>query len=318
MPVVGSAPGPWAPPRQIGSGLSPDALGPEPIIPSAHRLVRTEVGRQRSPRAARMLQVETGVHHLAHIGSEGKVAHEQGFDDIPFRVRQVTRIAPPISLVFLAYFSRSWSVHISISFRQSSTVGQKIQSNRLSDLAPKMQRILEIIGEDNHENGSEQFFYGLYYKAIDFFDKSEAAYRRSIELNPKVSAPWNGLGNLLANIPHRHDEAEAAYRRAIELDPKASAPWSDLGNLLADSLCRHDEAEAADHRAIELDPQAFSPWNGLGTLLAEFLHRHDEAEAAYRRAIDLDPKASAPWHNLGCLLADCSATIWMRSERQSG
>src|SRR3954467_10027211 len=90
------------PPRQIGSGLSPDALGPEPVIPSAHRLVRTEVGRQRSPLAARMLQVETGVHHLAHIGSEGKVAHEQGFDDIPFRVRQVTRIAPPISLVFLS------------------------------------------------------------------------------------------------------------------------------------------------------------------------------------------------------------------------
>jgi hypothetical protein len=49
-----------------------------------------------------MLQVETGVHHLAHIGSEGKVAHEQGFDDIPFRVRQVTRIAPLISLVFLS------------------------------------------------------------------------------------------------------------------------------------------------------------------------------------------------------------------------
>src|SRR4051794_34665906 len=73
------------PPRQLGAGLSPDALGPEPIIPGAHRLVRTEVARQRSPLAARMLQVKTGVHHLTHIGSEGKVTPEQGFDDTPFR-----------------------------------------------------------------------------------------------------------------------------------------------------------------------------------------------------------------------------------------
>jgi hypothetical protein len=51
-----------------------------------------------------MLQVKTGVHHLAHISSEGKVAPEQGFDDTLFHVRQVTRIASPIILVFLTIF----------------------------------------------------------------------------------------------------------------------------------------------------------------------------------------------------------------------
>jgi hypothetical protein len=33
------------PPRQIGASLTPDVIGPKPVIPSAHRLVRTEVGR---------------------------------------------------------------------------------------------------------------------------------------------------------------------------------------------------------------------------------------------------------------------------------
>src|SRR3954466_14218437 len=89
------------PPRQLGGGIRPHAVGPEPVIPGADRLVRTEVGRERSPGAARMLQVETAVHNLAHIGGESKVAGEQRFDDIPFRVRQVARIALPISLVFL-------------------------------------------------------------------------------------------------------------------------------------------------------------------------------------------------------------------------
>src|SRR3954467_788305 len=89
------------PPRQLGGGIRPHAVGPEPVIPTAYRLMRTEVGRERSPGAACMLQVETAVHPLAHIGGESKVAGEQRFDDIPFRVRQVARIASPISLVFL-------------------------------------------------------------------------------------------------------------------------------------------------------------------------------------------------------------------------
>src|SRR3954447_16253007 len=92
------------PARQIGAGLSPDTVCPEPVIPGAYRLVRTEVARQRSPLAARMLQVKTGIHHLAHIGSEGKVAPEQGLDDTPFRVRQIARIASSIILVFLTIF----------------------------------------------------------------------------------------------------------------------------------------------------------------------------------------------------------------------
>src|SRR3712207_9172509 len=92
------------PARQIGAGLSPNTVCPKPVIPGAYRLVRTEVARQRSPLAARMLQVKTGIHHLAHISSEGKLAPEERFDDISFRVRQVTRISSPIILVFLTIF----------------------------------------------------------------------------------------------------------------------------------------------------------------------------------------------------------------------
>src|SRR6187455_600029 len=90
------------PSRQLGGGIRPHAVGPEPVVPRAHRLPCPEVDRQRPPRAARMLQVETGVDHLAQIGGEGEVVLEQGLDDIPFRVRQVARIASPISLVFFS------------------------------------------------------------------------------------------------------------------------------------------------------------------------------------------------------------------------
>src|SRR3954451_14369901 len=53
------------PPRQLGGGIRPHAVGPEPVIPGAHRLPRSEVRRQRAPGATRMLEVETGVDHVA-------------------------------------------------------------------------------------------------------------------------------------------------------------------------------------------------------------------------------------------------------------
>src|SRR3954465_10992490 len=120
------------PPRQLCGGIRPHAVGPEPVIPRAYRLMRTEVGRERSPGAACMLQVETAVHHLAHIGGESKVAGEQRFDDIPFRVRQVARIASPISLVFLTVLVCPHPNLLLAAFnsRQGESVKQALSSCR--------------------------------------------------------------------------------------------------------------------------------------------------------------------------------------------
>src|SRR4051812_49547988 len=89
------------PPRQLCSGIRPHAVGPEPVIPRAYRLMRTDVGRERSPGAACMLQVETAVYHLAHIGGERKEAGGKRVDDIPFRGPQGARLASPLTPLFL-------------------------------------------------------------------------------------------------------------------------------------------------------------------------------------------------------------------------
>src|SRR4051812_49449363 len=90
------------PPRQLGGGIRPHAVGPEPVIPTAYRLMRTEVGRERSPGAACMLQVETAVHHLAHIGGGSKVDGEKRVYDIPFRVPPGARVASPLRPLFFS------------------------------------------------------------------------------------------------------------------------------------------------------------------------------------------------------------------------
>jgi Flp pilus assembly protein TadD len=130
----------------------------------------------------------------------------------------------------------------------------------------------------------------------------EAAYRKSIELNPQAAQAWNGLGILLGVRLGRHEEAEAAYRKAIELDSQSAPPWNGLGNLLCVHLGRYEGAETAYRKAIGLGPQEAYPWNGLGNLLKDYLGRYEEAEAAYRKAIELDPQYTSPWNGLGNLL----------------
>ena len=131
----------------------------------------------------------------------------------------------------------------------------------------------------------------------------EAAYRKAIELDPKLANPWNGLGNMLVGHLGRPAEAEAAYRKAIELDPKWAYPWNNLGKVLQDHLGRPAEAEAAYRKAIELDPKDAFPWNNLGTVLQDHLGRPAEAEAAYRKAIELDQKYASPWSGLAQTLS---------------
>jgi tetratricopeptide (TPR) repeat protein len=107
---------------------------------------------------------------------------------------------------------------------------------------------------------------------------------------------------LLAGPLGRHAEAEAAYRKAIEIDPKLAFVWYNLGRLLTGPLGRHAEAEAVYRKAIEIDPKDALPWNGLGNLLADHLFRFEEAEKAYRNALRLDSQNIFALANLAYLL----------------
>jgi len=78
---------------------------------------------------------------------------------------------------------------------------------------------------------------------------------------------------------NRFEEAETAYRKAIEIDPKLAPSWYSLGNLFMQHLNRYQEAESAYRKAIELNPKDTYPWNGLG-LLYRTLYR--DCEEAFR------------------------------------
>ncbi len=131
-------------------------------------------------------------------------------------------------------------------------------------------------------------------------DKSEAAFRKAIELSPDWPFPHNGLGLTLMHM-ERFEEAEASYRRAIQLDPNWSRPHNDLAVLLR-LTDRLDEAEAEALTALSLEPDSVANNNNYGNVLLK-RGRIEQAEAQYRKAIELDPQEPAPYYNLACTAA---------------
>jgi tetratricopeptide (TPR) repeat protein len=102
-----------------------------------------------------------------------------------------------------------------------------------------------------------------------------ADQQRLVEAHPTLSAAhWFNLAFLLDEA-ERYDEAEPAFRRAVEMDPKLDRAWYGLGLVLI-RLQRLDEAVAALERNTELQPMSPFGWYQLARVQVD----REEPEAA--------------------------------------
>ncbi len=120
--------------------------------------------------------------------------------------------------------------------------------------------------------------------------RAERAYRRAIELDPRLAVALTNLGNLRL-VSDDPTEAEELYRRAMEADPKlAEAPYN-LAYLLVE---RGDRSEAIGlfSTAIALRPEFAEAHFNLAMALTE-LGDPVRARPHWERYLALDPKG--PW-----------------------
>lgn len=124
--------------------------------------------------------------------------------------------------------------------------------------------------------------------------------RRAVAIR-ETPESWFNCGNLLADL-ERPAEAEQAYRRALELDPKLYRAATNIANLLA-SLQRTDEAIEFHRRAIAAAPDNLPSMRALARLLYE---RGDwrAAEDLYRQAHALAPRHADTLNAWGVVLKD--------------
>ncbi|MBL8302318.1 MAG: tetratricopeptide repeat protein [Ideonella sp.] len=122
-------------------------------------------------------------------------------------------------------------------------------------------------------------------------DGAIADAQRLVAAHPaRSAADWFNLAFLLDEA-QRVEEAEAAFRRAVELDPKLDRAWYGLGLTLIRQR-RLDEAVAALKRNTELQPMSPYGWYQLARIQVD-RQRPEEAVKIIRHLEGFEPKVAA-------------------------
>jgi tetratricopeptide (TPR) repeat protein len=135
-------------------------------------------------------------------------------------------------------------------------------------------------------------------EAQESFLQAEHWFRRQLEKDPRDSAAWRYLGEILARNKATQREAVEDFRKAIEIDPADVLSRRSLFDLLP-ALGRVEEAEQVCRDEIQIKPSHLA-FGRLGFLM-EFIGRFEEAEQAYIKALEFDQKGAWAWFRLGRL-----------------
>lgn len=127
--------------------------------------------------------------------------------------------------------------------------------------------------------------------------RARDAARKALALDPELPAAHAALGLALYLHDRDYAAAEAAFRRSIDLDPEASHVRHWYGMLLL-ATGRPAEAVASMDAALACDPDSLIVGIKRGTVLAG-ARRDAEAEVQLRKAVERHPRVPLAWRELG-------------------
>lgn len=116
------------------------------------------------------------------------------------------------------------------AYARSSRAHVRAQAGRRVEALADAQALV-----DAHPTRSAGDWFNLAFllEAEDRLDDAEKAFRRAIEMNPKLDRAWYGLGLTLIR-QHRFDDAVAALKRNTELQPMSPYGWYQLARVQVD------------------------------------------------------------------------------------
>ncbi|PWT87308.1 MAG: hypothetical protein C5B55_15000, partial [Blastocatellia bacterium] len=125
------------------------------------------------------------------------------------------------------------------------------------------------------------------------------AFRRALQIDPKLALARINLGIALYNLPDLPGSQREA-QAAIALAPNAPQPYYMLG-LIAKSQARPDDAVGPFQQVLKLDPSDVGANVNLGQIYSQ-QRKYPEAIAALRAALAVEPYNATALYNLGTAL----------------
>ena len=138
-------------------------------------------------------------------------------------------------------------------------------------------------------------FSGNFFKAFKNLDSSIFYRKRSVELEPKFSGGFRGLGT---DYFQKGDfaNAEEAFKKALQLNPKHAGSHDFLGQIYY-AKGNYEKAKSEFQQAFGLDPKSAFAHSHLGDLLS-LEGNTDEAVKEYNAAIAANPNAAFAYNGL--------------------
>ena len=109
-----------------------------------------------------------------------------------------------------------------------------------------------LVAAHPSRSAADWFNLGFMLEARGDLDAAEPAFRRAVELDPKLDRAWYGLGLALIR-QRRFDEAIPALKRNTQLQPMSPYGWYQLARV------HMDRAEPEETRKIIRHLKEFEP-----------------------------------------------------------
>ena len=87
-----------------------------------------------------------------------------------------------------------------------------------------------LVAAHPQRSAGDWFNFAYLLESTGAFDEAEGAFRRALELDPKLDRAWYGLGLVLIR-QRRLDDAVAALKRNTELQPMSPYGWYQLARV---------------------------------------------------------------------------------------
>jgi tetratricopeptide (TPR) repeat protein len=170
-----------------------------------------------------------------------------------------------------------------------------IQSKRLDEALNLLGNIIRTWPND--AQGHLLHGIALYYRGNA--QASQAAFERTLAIDPNNSDAWHNLGNALVR-QRRDAEAARAFGRSMEISPRRDDTAFNLGLCLR-RLRRLDDAREVLDSLLARKPDYAEAWSALG-LVQQDQEDFEAALASYDKCLQLNPGSLSALQNKAVIL----------------
>jgi TolB-like protein/tetratricopeptide (TPR) repeat protein len=267
----------------FSDGVTEEVLHRLSTTRALHVLGRTSSFAYRdSEKGPAAISEALGVEYLLH----GSVRRDLDFVRVTAQLLDQTGL-----LVWSKTFDRRLENIFGIQSEIAGAVVEQITSEIITSNTSGADPTTDVIA------AYDEYLVGRHYthsRTDDWREKSQAAFRKAIELDPEYAPAWAGLAYSLVIMPWGacdeacFIEATEAAHKSVALDPYLADGHAILGNLQWEMQGLTEEGERNLRRAIELDPAFPEAYNWLSLILRN-IGKYQEADQLLMLGNEIDP-----------------------------